>query len=138
MGMKNSKLSATFKPYVGKVFQLRNRKTIVGSYYGFKDGSPRVELNRNEFGEAVFIVDESNTRVCCFNKNKQLIWIPKLYLLKEIISEKEVVKSVNEILNKMIHVYSTINESDMSKKDDIVQDCQYIIQQLKLLAEKHE
>jgi hypothetical protein len=59
-------------------------------------------------------------------------------LLKEIISEKESVQSVNELINKMIHVYSLVNESDMNKKDEAIQDCQYIIQQLKLLAEKHE
>jgi len=36
-----------------------------------------------ELGEVVFVLDETNTRVCVTNLSGNVVWIPKYYLHKE-------------------------------------------------------
>lgn len=81
-------MSSSLKSYVGRVFALRKRAKITGSL-SHKDGSA-TNYHRSDFGDAVLVLDETNTKVRVFKKDGFAIWIPKYFLLKEITSENEI------------------------------------------------
>lgn len=81
-------MSSSLKSYVGRVFALRKRAKITGSL-SQKDGNATNYL-RSDFGDAVLVLDETNTKVRVFKKDGFAIWIPKYFLLKEITNETEI------------------------------------------------
>lgn len=85
----NRDLKAKFKPHIGRTFILRKVSVLPGYMTGkaiLEDsGKP---LNRAEaLGEAVLVLDETNTRVCVVTATGQSIWIQKYYLHKELPSQ---------------------------------------------------
>ncbi len=82
----NRKLKEKFKSHIGRTFILRKNDLV--STYSVENGFPKKYVKRQEeFGEAVFVLDETNTRVCVTNLLGMAVWIPKFYLHKELSAE---------------------------------------------------
>lgn len=69
-----------FKPFIGRFFTLRQHKEIPC----FHNNKERVKVDLADFGEAVLVIDESNTRVKVTLTTGSFVWIPKFFLHKEI------------------------------------------------------
>jgi len=69
-----------FKPFIGRVFTLRQHKNIPC----YKDNKEHVKITLSDFGQAVLVIDENNTRVKITLVNGTFVWIPKFFLHKEI------------------------------------------------------
>jgi hypothetical protein len=82
-----SKLPLTLKSYVGRIFALRRRAKITASF-SQKDGNS-AEYPREEFGDAVLVLDETNAKVKVLKNDGFVVWIPKYFLLKEIPTQQE-------------------------------------------------
>jgi len=68
------------KPFIGRVFTLRQHKDIPC----FHENKTRICLDLSDFGEAVLVTDESNTRVKVTLATGSFVWIPKFFLHKEV------------------------------------------------------
>jgi len=81
----NRKLKAKFKPHVSRTFILRKHEMLpIYSIGRAAHGETMKYIRRtDELGDAVFILDETNTRVCVTNLFGSAVWIPKYYLHKE-------------------------------------------------------
>lgn len=69
-----------FKPFVGRVFTLRQHREIPC----FQNNKDRIEIPLIDFGGAVLVTDENNTRVKVTLSTGSFVWIPKFFLHKEI------------------------------------------------------
>lgn len=84
-------LQNKFKPHVGRIFSLR-KVAIIPSY-----DRPKSAWNQQQqlldrvsvLGEAVYIMDENNTRVSVLKIDGGTCWIPKYYLHKELITPND-------------------------------------------------
>lgn len=102
-----------YKAYKGRIFLLRNRKQIPGTYQKIIGRQKIVLFNTKEnFGEAVFIYDETNTRVQVATLKNKYVWIPKNCLLQEL--------EVNEQENKIIDLIDDIINSNINNKKKAV------------------
>lgn len=66
---------------------MRKRAKITGSL-SHKDGK-KIEYERSEFGDAVLILDETNTKVRVIKADGFAVWIPKYFLLKELTPDTD-------------------------------------------------
>lgn len=97
----NRKLKPYLKSHVGRTFTLR-KVVLIPTYTDAKGGSAGLVNSVEELGEAVLVLDETNTRVCIVRATGGTIWIPKYYLLKEIKSElHRKYDSLTEIINEL-------------------------------------
>jgi len=97
----NRKLKPYLKIHVGRTFTLR-RVVLVPTYVDAKGGSAGLVNSIEELGQAVLVLDESNTRVCVVKASGGTTWIPKYYLLKEVKSElHKQYDSLTEIINEL-------------------------------------
>lgn len=121
-----AKLSTSLKSYVGRVFALRKRAKISGSL-SHKDGASSSH-SRDDFGEAVFVLDETNAKVRVIKKDGTPLWIPKHYLLKEITSDKEI--KLVEVLDTL-RVLVTKLQGNLSDDEQIqVRDSMMVVREL--------
>jgi hypothetical protein len=103
----NRKLKPYLKSHLGRTFALR-KVVLIPTYADAKGRNAGLVNSIEDLGEAVMVIDETNTRVCIIKASGGTTWIPKYYLLKEVKSE-------------IYHRYDTVNEalddlSDVSKK----------------------
>lgn len=97
----NRKLKPYLKSHVGRTFTLR-KVVLIPTYTDSKGGSAGLANSVEELGEAVLVLDESNTRVCIVKATGGTTWIPKYYLLKEVKSElHQKYDSLTEIINEL-------------------------------------
>jgi hypothetical protein len=77
------------KLYVGKVFKLK-RVNMVPWWSHNTTHRARTSglMHLEDIGKHVLVVDESTKRVKIITKNKQLVWISKYYLSKEVYAEQ--------------------------------------------------
>lgn len=117
----NRRLKSHHKSFVGRTFTLRN-VNIMPIYNDYKNGAIGLSVSREELGEAVFVLDESNTRACITKASGGQCWIPKYYLHKEI---KSYLYRKYDCLSDVIFELTTIknsieNETNHKKLDDII------------------
>ncbi len=103
----NRKLKPYLKSHLGRTFSLR-KVVLIPTYSDAKGRNVGLVNSIEDLGEAVMVIDETNTRVCIIKASGGTTWIPKYYLLKEVKSE-------------IYHRYDTVSEalddlSDVSKK----------------------
>lgn len=97
----NRKLKPYLKSHVGRTFTLR-KVVLIPTYQDAKGSNAGLVNSVEELGEAVLVLDETNTRVCIVRATGGTIWIPKYYLLKEIKSElHKKYDSLTEIINEL-------------------------------------
>lgn len=97
----NRKLKPYLKSHVGRTFTLR-KVVLIPTYIDAKGGSAGLANSIEDLGEAVLVLDETNTRVCIVKATGGTTWIPKYYLLKEVQSElHQKYDSLNEIINEL-------------------------------------
>ena len=78
-------IPAKYKSYQGRIFILRKHKMISASTEK-KFGKRFFYDATKTFGEAVFILDETNSKAQVTTLCGTILWIPKYYLHKEIES----------------------------------------------------
>lgn len=109
-----SKLSFALKSYVGRLFALRKRSNITGSFTS-KDGNSSL-IPREEFPNLVLVLDETNTKVRILKKDGFAIWIPKHFLLKEVLSKPEPeISNVLQVLIMLTGSISTLSQTEQEK-----------------------
>ena len=75
----NRRLKPHLKSHGGRTFSLR-KVNLIPTYKDDRGSSIGLQFAREELGEAVMILDESNTRVCIVKASGGTVWIPKYYL----------------------------------------------------------
>lgn len=113
------KLSSSLKSFVGRIFALRKREKITGSL-SHKDGGA-TSYKRELFDDAVFVLDETNTKVRVFKKDGFTLWIPKYYLLKEITNEKET--KLVEVLDTLRVLATKLQGNLSTDEQEQIRDC---------------
>lgn len=85
----NRTLKNKFKAHVGRTFSLRKVKNLSGFSVGKAAHAEKERwlCRSTDLGDAVFVLDETNTRVCVISATGQSVWIQKYYLHKEIVGE---------------------------------------------------
>lgn len=79
-------IPAKYKIYIGRIFILRKHKIIPASIEK-KFGNRIFYESRKTFGEAVCILDETNSKAQVTTLSGTVLWIPKYYLHKEITTQ---------------------------------------------------
>lgn len=117
----NRKLKSHHKSFVGRTFTLR-KVNMLPIYSDHKSSAIGLSLAREELGEAVFVLDESNTRVCITKATGGMCWIPKYYLLKEIKSYVyRKYDTITDIIVDLVSMKDAFeNETYVKKLSDII------------------
>ena len=108
-------IPAKYKSYLGRIFILRKHKLIPASTE--KKFGKRILYEAAEiFGEVVYILDETNSKVQVTTPSGKMLWIPKYYLYKEVESQ-----NLNDSLSKNIinELSSDLLASNMSDENKI-------------------
>jgi len=109
----NSKLEARYKSYVGRTFLLRKvssvpitRTTTLASTQG------RVFVNREQVGDCVLILDETNSKVkVIMAVDASYCWISKYYLHKELENETfEKLDTLSEWTHEILGISEDLEE----------------------------
>lgn len=113
----NRKLKPYLKSHVGRTFTLR-KVVLIPTYIDAKGGSAGLVNSVEELGQAVLVLDETNTRVCIVKATGGTTWIPKYYLLKEVKSElyksyDTMAESIN-ILSEVSKTLRTSNDNSLA------------------------
>ena len=116
-----------YKIYVGRIFILRKHKLIPASTEK-KYGKRFLYDATQTFGEAVYILDETNSKVQVTTASGSLLlWIPKYFLHKEITNQHmnniNSITKINELSNELI-------SSNVSKDNKM-----FIMQILKIYSD---
>ena len=115
----NRKLKPYLKSHVGRTFTLR-KVVLIPTYSDAKGGNAGLVNSIEELGQAVMVLDESNTRVCVIRATGGTIWIPKYYLLKEVKSElHKKYDSLIEIVNGLCSIAKTLRSDNNSLAGDV-------------------
>lgn len=91
-----------YKSFLGRVFTLRKHKQIPG----FRNEKSRKEFfSIDNIGEAVIILDETNTRVKVYCSGGGSIWIPKFFLHNEIKgNDFEIFDSITDCIGEILNL----------------------------------
>jgi len=123
MGMPaNRKLKPHMKSFVGRTFATR-RNNLIFIYENQNGSGARQQKLREEVGEAVMILDETNIRVRITLASGGTGWMAKHYLGKEVKSKQFAgVDSLAGLVNKLTKLYSELEQSTSPsvKEDDIL------------------
>ena len=115
----NRKLKPYLKSHVGRTFTLR-KVVLIPTYTDAKGGNPALANSVEDLGEAVLVLDETNTRVCIVKTIGGTTWIPKYYLLKEVHSElHKKYDSLIEIVNGLGLIAKTLRTDNNSLAGDV-------------------
>ena len=101
--MKNQEIPEKYKIYKGRIFLLRKKNlipTTINKIIGRE--KPFLHKTKEIFGEAVFIYDETNTKIQVSTLNGIFVWIPKNCLLKEIEMNSNTIK-INDLITDIIN-----------------------------------
>jgi len=119
-------IPAKYKSYLGRIFILRKHKLIPASTEK-KFGKRFLYEAAKTFGEAVYILDETNSKVQVTTLSGTILWIPKYYLHKEI-EQQNLNDSFSK--NKINELSSELLASNLSDENKMS-----IIQILKTVAD---
>ena len=115
----NRKLKPYLKSHVGRTFTLR-RVVLIPTYNDAKGDSAGLVNSVEELGQAVLVLDETNTRVCIVKATGGTTWIPKYYLLKEVKSElHKKYDGLIEIVNGLSLVAKTLRADNNSLAKEV-------------------
>ena len=118
----NRKLKPYLKSHVGRTFTLR-KVVLIPTYSDAKGGNAGLVNSVEELGQAVMVLDETNTRVCVIRATGGTIWIPKYFLLKEVKSDLyRRYDKFNEALDDLSDVAKTLRKSDNKELAVIVEN----------------
>jgi len=119
-----------YKSFIGRVFILRKHKKIP---VHLQHSNERVFFSYKEIGEAVLILDETNSKVKVYTIENKVIWIQKFYLLKELKS------SINTTVDNLVEIIqdlSKIMEKLQEQNNDCAENIKNIIVSLRSAADK--
>lgn len=95
-----------YKSFVGRLFTLRNHKIIPVSR---EEQGDRFEMKLEQLGQAVLVLDETNTRVKVCVAEGGFAWMPKFYLHKEIKNgEFKNADSISESIQELLSLAEVI------------------------------
>lgn len=115
----NRKLKPNLKSYVGRTFGIR-KYSLIAVYENDRSNSESRTTHRDDIGEAVMVLDESNSRVRVTLANGGAGWIAKYFLHKEIKSVQFAqFDALASLIEKLTALYDSVNEKDMLSKADI-------------------
>jgi hypothetical protein len=117
----NRRLKSHHKSFVGRTFTLRN-VNLLPIYNDYKNNAIGSSIAREELGEAVFVLDESNTRACITKASGGLCWVPKYYLHKEIKSYTyHKYDSLTDVIVDLVSIKDSIkDEPNLKKLSDVI------------------
>ncbi len=98
-------IPAEYKIYTGRLFSLRKCKDIHAAKTKLNGCGTRKHYDREStctFGDAVFILDESNAKVCVTTLLGQPLWIAKYFLHKELNNSKDKQKRKNQLIALLV------------------------------------
>jgi hypothetical protein len=110
--MTSYNIPTKYKAYLGRIFILRKHKVIQVSL-DKKAGKRFACESIKTFGKAVYVFDESNSKVQVTTLSGATLWISKYYLLKEVETTNlnDSKNKINELCSELIKC----NLSDNSK-----------------------
>jgi len=115
----NRKLKPNLKSYVGRTFGIRKYSLIIIYENERANGNGRT-AHRDDIGEAVMVLDESNSRVRIILASGGTGWIAKYYLHKEIKSVQFAkFDALASLIEKLTTLYDLVDEKDILSKADI-------------------
>lgn len=121
----NRKLKPYLKSHIGRTFALR-KVVLIPTYSDAKGGNAGLVNSIDELGQAVMVLDETNTRVCIVRATGGTIWIPKYYLLKEVKSDLyRRYDTFNEALNDLSDVSKMLRSSENKELAVIVENVMF-------------
>jgi hypothetical protein len=99
-----------YKSFLGRIFTLRKHKQIPG----FRNLKSKKEFfSIDDIGEAVIILDETNSRVKVYCSNGGNIWIPKFFLHNEIKgNDFQILDSITECISEILNLTEEINNKE--------------------------
>lgn len=107
-------IPAKYKAYIGRIFILRKHKIIPASIEK-KFGNRIFYETRKTFGEAVYILDETNSKVQVTTLSGTVLWIPKYYLHKEITTQNLNNSITSDQVNELSSEVLSCNMTDDHK-----------------------
>lgn len=116
----NRILAANLKSHVGRFFLLRKCSKISAYSDGKTSKKQSWILNREQdLGETVFVLDETNTRVCIITTSGTLCWIQKYYLHRELSegSQFKIFDTLVEAISSILLVAKDIRSGNVSIKE---------------------
>jgi len=91
-----------YKPFIGRIFSLRKHKKIPAY---FTHNGTKMLYTLDKFGEAVLVLDETNTRARVVILGGGAVWIPKFFLHKEIKNgEFQKADTISELIQETLNV----------------------------------
>ena len=99
---------------MGRIFILRKHKIIPASIEK-KFGNRIFYETRKTFGEVVYILDETNSKVQVTTLSGTVLWIPKYYLHKEITTQNLNNSITSDQVNELSSEVLSCNMSDDNK-----------------------
>jgi len=115
----NRKLKPNLKSHVGRTFGIRKYNLISVYETGRSVGNGKT-THRDDIGEAVMVLDETNVRVRVSLTSGGTGWIAKHYLHKEIKSAQFAqFDALASLIEKLTAFYDVIDEKDILSKADI-------------------
>lgn len=138
----NRTLMAKYKPHAGRTFTLRKNKVIPAYTAGRSSHNEKqFVLNRAEaFGEAVLVLDETNTRICVTTTTGTALWIQKYYLHKEVPSKiRTKTDTMSECVVGILDISRNLRENGLNsitQQQEAVSKLETIAQTLRLLTDQ--
>ncbi len=107
-----------YKPFVGRIFTLRNHETIPTRFENLPN---KRDLAREKFGEAVFVLNEDNSRAQVTTVDGHPAWIPKFYLHKEISNTQfEDCDNMADVIDELLSIATNIKQ-DIQEKENFIE-----------------
>ena len=122
--MSRKKIPDNLKPYIGRIFKLGRHETIyVGDLPvdGYSCNKKRVQ--KSNFGEAVFVIDESLKKVRVADKYNTYHWISKTYLGHELKTQKTInEENLNRAIKSLIDMQKMLVEKPIEEiKEQLIE-----------------
>lgn len=115
----NRKLKPNLKSYVGRTFGVR-KYNLISMYETERAVGNSRTTHRDDIGEAVMVLDETNVRVRVILASGGTGWIAKHYLGKEIKSAQFAgIDNLAGLIEKLTTLYSSLDQNDILSKTDV-------------------
>jgi hypothetical protein len=128
----NRRLKPHLKSHVGRTFSLR-KVNLIPTYNDAKGGNAGLVNSVEELGQAVMVLDESNTRVCIVKATGGTVWIPKYYLLKEVKSE--LYKKYDALIEAVVNLTDISITLRNENKSTLASHVDNVINNLRMFAD---
>lgn len=135
----NRVLLAKYKPHTGRTFTLRKNK-LVPAYTAGRSSHNEKQflLTRTEaFGDAVLVLDETNTRVCVTTVSGTALWIQKYFLHKEVPSKlRSGIDTMSECVVSILEISRNLRENGLNSPEETISKLEILAQTLRLLTDQ--